>query len=72
MVQPSNLTEEQIKDILGDVGPVIDFKLIFDKETGKPKGYGFCEYPDIETASSAIRNYKSIFKASRPIYNSYS
>jgi cleavage stimulation factor subunit 2 len=29
---------------------------VFDRDTGKPKGYGFCEYRDAETAMSAIRN----------------
>ncbi|OMH83668.1 Cleavage stimulation factor subunit 2, partial [Zancudomyces culisetae] len=57
---PFDMTEEQIKDVFSDVGPVIDFKLIFDRETGKPKGYGFCEYPDAETASSAIRNLQDL------------
>ena len=32
-------------------------RLVFDKDSGKPKGYGFCEYADPETAQSAIRNY---------------
>jgi cleavage stimulation factor subunit 2 len=31
-------------------------RLVFDRETGKPKGYGFCEYRDQETALSAMRN----------------
>jgi cleavage stimulation factor subunit 2 len=31
-------------------------RLVVDKETGKPKGYGFCEYKDEETALSARRN----------------
>ncbi len=29
---------------------------MFDRETGKPRGYGFCEFVDSETAASAIRN----------------
>ena len=29
---------------------------MYDRETGKPKGYGFCEYADVETADSAMRN----------------
>lgn len=33
-------------------------RLVIDKETGKPKGYGFCEYKDEETALSARRNLK--------------
>lgn len=32
------------------------YRLVTDKETGKPKGYGFCEYKDEETALSARRN----------------
>lgn len=32
------------------------FRLVVDRDTGKPKGYGFCEYKDEETALSARRN----------------
>ena len=32
------------------------FSLVFDRESGKPKGYGFAEYQDQETAMSAMRN----------------
>lgn len=31
-------------------------RLVFDRESGKPKGYGFAEYQDQETAMSAMRN----------------
>jgi len=31
-------------------------RLVFDRDTGKPKGYGFCEFKDSETAMSAMRN----------------
>ncbi|KAG5333195.1 CSTF2 factor, partial [Acromyrmex heyeri] len=53
---PYEATEENLKDIFSEVGPVLSFKLVFDRETGKPKGYGFCEYKDQETALSAMRN----------------
>ncbi|XP_059053456.1 cleavage stimulation factor subunit 2 [Achroia grisella] len=53
---PYEATEEKLKDIFSEVGPVSSFKLVFDRETGKPKGYGFCEYKDQETALSAMRN----------------
>ncbi|KAL5240127.1 hypothetical protein ACI65C_007537 [Semiaphis heraclei] len=53
---PYEATEEKLKDIFCEVGPVISFKLVYDRETGKPKGYGFCEYKDQETALSAMRN----------------
>jgi cleavage stimulation factor subunit 2 len=55
---PYEMTEEQLVDIFKEVGPVTSFRLMFDRETGKARGYGFCEYADTETAASAIRNCK--------------
>ncbi|KAK4747518.1 hypothetical protein SAY87_014104 [Trapa incisa] len=53
---PYDATEEQLIEICQEVGPVVSFRLVTDRETGKPKGYGFCEYKDEETALSARRN----------------
>jgi cleavage stimulation factor subunit 2 len=53
---PYEATEEKLRDIFSEVGPVLSLKLVFDRESGKPKGYGFCEYKDQETALSAMRN----------------
>lgn len=75
---PYEATEEKLKEIFSEVGPVLSLKwvvkqqinkilwnltlhpaicrLVFDRESGKPKGYGFCEYKDQETALSAMRN----------------
>jgi cleavage stimulation factor subunit 2 len=40
------LTEEQIVDIFSTAGKVLNFRLVYDRETGRPKGFGFAEYPD--------------------------
>lgn len=32
------------------------FRLVSDRESGKAKGYGFCEYFDVSTAEGAVRN----------------
>uniref|UniRef100_A0A7N0ZQY0 RRM domain-containing protein n=1 Tax=Kalanchoe fedtschenkoi TaxID=63787 RepID=A0A7N0ZQY0_KALFE len=53
---PYDLREEEVRQICEEVGPVVSFNLVTDKETGKPKGFGFCEYRDEETALSARRN----------------
>ncbi|XP_065183428.1 cleavage stimulation factor subunit 2-like [Sycon ciliatum] len=53
---PYEATEEQLVEIFREVGPVVSFRLVLDKETQRPKGYGFCEYQDSETAASAVRN----------------
>ena len=31
-------------------------RLVTDRDTGKPKGYGFCEFYDLPTSQSAQRN----------------
>ncbi|TFK53142.1 hypothetical protein OE88DRAFT_1807033 [Heliocybe sulcata] len=41
---PYNMGEEQLIDAFKSVGQVIGFRLVFDRETGKPRGYGFCEF----------------------------
>lgn len=64
---PYEATEEQLKDIFSEVGPVVSFRLVYDRETGKPKGYGFCEYKDQETALSAMRNLNSFDLNGRPL-----
>ena len=45
----------------------MSFKLVYDRETGKPKGYGFCEYKDQETALSAMRNLNGYEIAGRTL-----
>lgn len=46
------LTEEQIKDIFGSAGKVMSFRLVYDRETGRPKGFGFVEFPDSGSLST--------------------
>ncbi|KAF5392890.1 hypothetical protein D9757_000802 [Collybiopsis confluens] len=41
---PYNMGEEQLIDVFKSVGQVVGFRLVFDRDTGKPKGYGFCEF----------------------------
>lgn len=53
---PYDQTEEQVLDIARSIGPVVNMKMMFDKDSGKSKGFAFVEYHDIETASSAVRN----------------
>ncbi|KAI6783747.1 Cleavage stimulation factor subunit-like protein [Emericellopsis cladophorae] len=53
---PYGLSEEQIIEIFKTAGPVERFRLVYDQETGKPKGFGFLDYPDTDHASSAVRN----------------
>ncbi|PSR99405.1 hypothetical protein BD289DRAFT_361124 [Coniella lustricola] len=53
---PYGLSEEQITDLFSSAGQVLNFRLVYDRETGRPKGFGFAEYPDSDSAASAVRN----------------
>ncbi|KAH0356810.1 hypothetical protein KCU81_g131, partial [Aureobasidium melanogenum] len=53
---PYGVSEEQIIDTFGRVGSVNNFRLVHDKETGRPKGFGFLEFADPDAAASAVRN----------------
>ncbi|KZO94663.1 hypothetical protein CALVIDRAFT_550335 [Calocera viscosa TUFC12733] len=64
---PYGMTEEALIEVFRTVGPVVGFRLVFDRETGKPKGYGFCEFPDHETAMSAVRNLHGYEVQGRPL-----
>ena len=50
------VSEEQICEIFGRIGNVLNFRLVYDKETGRPKGFGFLEYSSMDEAASAVRN----------------
>ena len=62
---PYEATEEKLKDIFGQAGQVVTFTLVYNRETGRPKGYGFCEYRDQDTALSARRNLNGVEIAGR-------
>ncbi|EJD52091.1 hypothetical protein AURDEDRAFT_142864 [Auricularia subglabra TFB-10046 SS5] len=64
---PYNMGEEQLIDVFKNVGQVVGFRLVFDRETGKPRGYGFCEFADHETAMSAVRNLNNVIVDGRPL-----
>ena len=49
-------TEEMVRDVFAEVGPVVAVRLVNSKDSGKPKGYGFVEFADMATAESAVRN----------------
>ena len=52
----ADLTEEEIVHLLGQAGQVTKFRLMTDPDTGKPKGFGFADFADADSAASAVRN----------------
>jgi RNA recognition motif-containing protein len=47
-------TEDDLRDAFEDFGDVEKINLIIDKETGKPKGYGFVMMNNKDEAKDAI------------------
>lgn len=64
---PFDATESELQQIFSEVGMVKSFRMVNDKETGKPKGFGFVEYYDVPTAQSAIRNLQNRELNGRPL-----
>lgn len=40
---PYSTTDEDLKQLFGQVGSVVSAKVIFDRETGRSRGFGFVE-----------------------------
>lgn len=64
---PYEATEEELKSIFSRVGPVVSLRLMYDQATRQPKGFGFIEYRDIETAYSCMRNLNDVEYGGRPM-----
>lgn len=47
-------TEDQLRDAFAAFGNVSSVKIIMDRDTGQPKGFGFVEMPSTSEASNAI------------------
>uniref|UniRef100_A0A8R1HY05 RRM domain-containing protein n=1 Tax=Caenorhabditis japonica TaxID=281687 RepID=A0A8R1HY05_CAEJA len=60
-----DVSEDTIRSIFSKAGNVLSIKMVHDRETGKPKGYGFIEFQDVGTAEMAIRNLNGYDLAGR-------
>lgn len=52
---PFSATEEELKALFEQHGPVDRVSVITDRETGRPRGFAFVEMQDASGAESAIR-----------------
>ena len=64
---PQLATEAELAEELSVFGPVVAFKLVVDRDTGRHRGYGFCEFRDEETALSAKRNQEGLVSKGRQL-----
>jgi len=51
-----DVTETELESLFSEFGSVSSAKIIADRETGRPKGFGFVEMPNEDEALNAIKN----------------
>ena len=50
-----NTTEMGLREAFGQVGTVADAKIVVDRDTGRPRGFGFVEMSSDQEAQQAIQ-----------------
>lgn len=60
-------TEEDLRDLFSQAGPVEDVALINDKFTGKPRGFAFVTMANAEAAAAAISKFEGHSLEGRPL-----
>lgn len=51
---PFSVSEDQIRDLFAGYGTPDSVRLITDRETGRPKGFGFVEFSNDDEARNAM------------------
>ena len=52
-----NVTEEQLRELFSQAGTIKEVALIMDRDTRRPKGFGFVEMTTQEEAQKAIEMF---------------
>ncbi|MEM1183623.1 MAG: RNA-binding protein [Planctomycetota bacterium] len=51
---PYSTTDDRLREVFGEHGEVTSTAIVLDRETGRPRGFGFVEFADDEEARKAI------------------
>lgn len=54
---PFSASEDDVRELFAQYGEVVSVNLISDRETGRPRGFGFVEMENAEEAQQALDNY---------------
>ena len=60
-------TEDELRDHFTPYGEVLSAAVITDRETGRPRGFGFVEMANDEEADAAIENLDGKDLGGRPL-----
>lgn len=64
---PYNTNQEQIRELFAQAGEVTEVTLITDRETGRPKGFGFVEMATVEGSQEAIKRFNGFSMGDRSL-----
>lgn len=64
---PFSTNDQDLAEIFGQVGQVRSTKIIFDRESGRSKGFGFVEMSSDEEAAQAISQFNGAQLNGRPL-----
>ena len=64
---PYDTTEEQVVELFKQFGEVNRAALVKDRETGRPRGFGFVEMPNDDEARNAIEGLSGKDYEGRPL-----
>ena len=56
---PFDASEDQVWELFSEYGKVSSVRLPTDKEDGRPKGFGYVEFLDVESATKAVEQGRS-------------
>ena len=61
------LSEEELQETFAQYGQVKSAKIIMDRETGRPKGFGFVEMNSEDEGNAAIEGLDGTDVSGRPL-----
>ena len=64
---PYSVTELDLRDLFAPMGTVTEAKIVTDRETGRPRGFGFVEMSNDAEAKKAIQELDGRDVGGRPV-----
>lgn len=64
---PYSVTQDELRELFAQVGEPTEINLITDRDTGRPKGFGFVEMATDEEAQEAIRRFNGFSLQNRAL-----
>jgi len=57
---PYDANEDELRELFAKVGQVTSVRVVVDKDTKQPKGYGFCDFVDSSSVQLAITQLNNV------------